>query len=191
MKEQNEGRSRPVLSPRFAAIFARDVSKAIAALEEILARGCFDEEAIRVYTLNVHGMKGALANLGYTDLSVVAKELEQTGRNNNTDVMAAETPAFIDSLKALLEELTTGTKEAGSETAEEDMPYLLEKLSIIKTACETFDKRAVSAAITDLQEKVRSKPVKEMLTVIADHLLHSDFDEIESVADKFIAQKSM
>ena len=190
MKKQNSGKeqpAQPVIEAEFAKIFVRDASKALATLDDIFAKPVrFSEEDTRTYVINVHGMKSALANIGRTELSAAARELEQAGRDNNTDVMSAKTPAFLDLLRVLIEELTPMKEEAGGEAVDDDIPYLLEKLRALKEAGEAFDKKAARGVMAELKEKAWSQATMEFLDIIAENLLHSEFDEIVSAVDRFI-----
>ena len=177
------------IHPRFAEIFVRDASKSIAVLEEVLENrnSCGScKDALRMYVIHVHGMKSSLANIGRNDLSAVAKRLEELGRNGDTLAMASETPPFLDSLRALVEKLTPQEKSRDNEATEEALPYLREKLLVIKAACEEYDGTTADDAIAELREKTWPGPAEELLNAIAEHLLHSDFDEIADAVDKFL-----
>ena len=189
-KENDAGKKQPALDPGLAKIFVRDASKAMAALQEIQAKqGELSKEDIRTYTVSIHGMKSALANIGQTELSAVARELEHAGRDNNFGVMSTGTQSFLDSLQALIKELTTEAEETVGETAEaeDDRPFLLEKLHALKEACDAYDKKTAKGVIAEIMEKSWSQPTMKLLDVLAEHLLHSDFDEIATAVDKFIA----
>jgi PAS domain S-box-containing protein len=189
VKLQNGEITQPGVDPHFAEIFTRDALKTIAALDEIFAKpDGFSEEDIKTYVINIHGIKSALANIGRAKLAAAARELEQAGRDNNTGVMSAETPAFLSSLRALICELAPGAEKPGNETADEDRSYLLEKLLEIKTACEAYDKKTARNITADLREKSWSPPVREMLDKIAEQLLHSDFDEIVGIVTLHISK---
>jgi HPt (histidine-containing phosphotransfer) domain-containing protein len=168
----------------------RDATKALAVLDEIMKKiekaGSHNEEDIRTYVINVHGMKSALANIGKMNLSATALKLEQSGRENNIEVIKSETPAFLDSLRAFIDEITPKTEHADSEAVDENKPYLHEKLLAIKTACEEYDKNAADDLLAGLRKKTWTPSTKEQLNTIAEHLLHSDFDEVVSVVDEII-----
>ncbi|MCL2877620.1 MAG: ATP-binding protein [Acidobacteria bacterium] len=184
-KEQNAGKEPPAIDPGLAEIFVRDASKTLATLREILAKqGGFSEEDTRTYIISIHGIKSALANIGRPELSAAARELEQAGRDNNTDVMSTGTRAFLDSLQALIKELAPGAEETGDETLEEDRPYILERLRAVKEACEAYDKKTARGVIAKIREKTWSPPTMELLDVIDEHLLHSEFDEIVIAVNK-------
>ena len=182
--------THPAISPRFAEIFTRDAKKAIAALEVICDKqGAYEESELRTYLISVHGMRSALASIGRQELSAVAFNLEQAARDGKTDVIMLETPAFLDSLRMLVEELAPKKKEeAGeAETAEEaGKPYLREKLLKIKAACEAYDKKTAKTLVAELREKTWTQPTNELLGAIEELLLHSDFDNAAGALNKFI-----
>ena len=174
------------VNARFAEIFTRDARKSIGILDSFMENsGSLSEEDIRMYTIHIHGMKGALANIGKNDLSGAASKLETQVRNGEIEAIIAETPAFLASLKALVEELTPEAETEDTLTTDEDRAYLREKLQETKAACEIYDKKAAKALISALREKTWAHPIKEMLDEIAEDLLHSGFDEIVETLDKF------
>ena len=192
LREQSSGSEKEpkaAIDPRFAEIFARDAYKSITALDALYAKNSYDEDDIRTFTIHVHGMKSALANIGEQELSALASKLEQAGRDNNTGLIFAEMPAFLSSLRALTEELAPKTDNGDDEAADEDRTYLLERLQVIKEACEAYDKKAAKDVITELRDKVWSGVTKAMLNETAEHLLHSDFDEVIGVIDKYLEMK--
>jgi len=184
-KEQSSGDTQPAIDPQLAEIFTRDTAKSLAALDAIVKNGGpYEEDEIRTYVINTHGMKSALANIGKMDLSANALKLEQLGRDKNVEAMASETPAFLSSLRALLEELNP--KKEDAEAVVEDKPYLCEKLLAIKAACEEYDSNAAEVELAKLRDKKWSQPVREMLSTISENLLHSDFDENVDIVNIFM-----
>ena len=94
------------INPLFAEIFTRDAMKSLNALTMIVEKGdsyCNDD--LKMYMLHVHGMKGALANVGKKDLSAVALKLEHYAREGSLEQIKAETPAFISALRAFVESI--------------------------------------------------------------------------------------
>jgi HPt (histidine-containing phosphotransfer) domain-containing protein len=86
--------------------FMNDAEEAINVLEGLCAKtDPLGEKDIELYEVTVHGIKSALANIGKTELSKTALRLEQAGIEKNLAVMAKETPALINALKSLTEEL--------------------------------------------------------------------------------------
>jgi len=175
------------LDPRFAEIFARDAFKALATLEAISARNDYgNEDDMRSYIINMHGMKSALANIGKMDLSAVALKLETAGREGKLDLVAAETSGFISSLRTFTEELIPRKEPVDSDNTDENKPFLREKLLTIKAACGEYDEDTADETLSELMEAAWSQKTKELLTTIAELLLHSDFDEIVDIISRFI-----
>jgi signal transduction histidine kinase/CheY-like chemotaxis protein len=180
------GRGQQV-DPQLANIFARDAEKAINVLDGVLQKNFKTESDIQLYVINVHAMKSALANIGEIDLSATALRLEQAGREKDLKTMKAETVNFLDALKAVIEKIKPKDEEdAGIEDSKEALVFLREKLTEIKTACEAYDKKTVKATLNELKEKTWSHKTKELMNSIADHLLHSEFDEVSALADSYI-----
>jgi HPt (histidine-containing phosphotransfer) domain-containing protein len=163
--------------------------KALSALDAVVEKNDYnDKDNMRTYIINVHGMKSALANIGKTDLSAAAAKLEIAGREEKLDVITSETPAFISSLRALVEELSPKKETAGVENADEDKPFLTETLLAIKAACGEYDDSVAEKALAELRKRTWSQKTNELLGTIAERLLHSEFDEIVEDIDKFNEQ---
>jgi len=170
--------------PELAAIFARDAENALERLESIHAYAYRRTDDIRMFVINVHAMKSALANVGETELSAVAFKLEQAGRAEDITVLRAETPAFLEALREVIEK--NKPKEEDDDAPEEDLEFaraeLEEKLLVIQKACEEYDEKTADMALAELKQKKLPRPVRELLDNIAGHLLHSDFEEAASLA---------
>jgi CheY-like chemotaxis protein len=189
-KQSDDEAQLLLVNPLFLEVFVRDASKTIAVLEMINEkRGVYSENDIRMYAINVHGIKSALANIGQKDLSAFALKLEQASRTGNIEVVSSETPAFLGSLRALVEENMPKEDGGGFETAEDDQAFLQEKLLEIKAACEAYNKKTAKYLIAELRGKTSSQEARELLDTIAGHLLHSDFNEAVSAADKFAGSR--
>jgi HPt (histidine-containing phosphotransfer) domain-containing protein len=172
----------PQVGIELAKVFTRDAEKAIAVLEGYEARNAYESEDLQNYTINVHALKSALANIGETKLSELAKELEQAGREKNTAYITDETPAFLKGLRAVVDKLKPDKIEHGAgEATEEDLSYMRKMLVAIKEACAEYDVDAAMAALAELKQKPWPGEYGELLDTISEHLLHSDFDEAEAL----------
>jgi leucyl-tRNA synthetase len=109
--------------------------------------------------------------------------LEQAGREKNTAAIESETRSFLDKLWAVIEKHNPRKEDnAADETIIEDRAYLQEKLRAIKNACGSYDRKAIKAAITDLQQKEWSAATRELLATIEEELLNGDFEAIAKAA---------
>ena len=174
------------VDPEFAAIFVRDAKKSLDALETIFSKGgLLSSGDLRTYVIHVHGMRSALANANNPELSAVAAKLEELGREEKLDDIAAKTPEFLDELRAFTEKIAP-EEEQVNEAGEEDIVYLHEKLLAIKASCEEYDEITAEEALNDLKGKVWSKATKNLIDAISRHLLLSNFDEIIDELSRFI-----
>ena len=180
------------LNPRFAEIFSRDANKAIKMLDTLSEKqGEFSDENMRDYIITVHGMKSALANIGLMELSDIALKLELAGRNEDTAAISSGTPEFIRQLRELVEELAPKNDTAdGALTdgalTDENRSYLVGKLLEIKAECENYNNKDAKTLLSELRGRAWPQPMSDLLNTIAEHLLHSDFDEIISAVDAFL-----
>jgi hypothetical protein len=118
--------------------------------------------------------------MGKMDLSAIALKLEQLGRESDVGAITQETPAFLQSLKDYVAEFAPQEDENGDggDAVDEDPAFLTDKFLEIVAACEDFDDGAVEKALMELFQKSWSRRTKELLNLISEKLLHSDFDDI-------------
>jgi len=183
--EQAAAAPEQIIDMRFAEFFVRDAVKALAILDEISEKNEYQgEDTMRAYIINVHGMKSALANVGNVSLSAIAAELEMAARAENTKILRSETPAFLNALRAFTEELKPKDDSDATDNTDEDKVYLKEKLLAIKTACGEYDEKSAEEELAALKQKTWTHENRELLDMIDELLLHSDFDEIVELIDK-------
>ncbi|MDR0303816.1 MAG: response regulator [Chitinispirillales bacterium] len=176
------------MDPKLLEIVCRDAEKAIATLRKTMESG-----DIKLFTTTAHAMKSALANIGEKEMSASAFALENAGRNGDREFIAANSNKFIDSLLSLIERLSPTRDETDDEAdtdTTEDIEYLIEQLSTVKTACENYDDTAAYATLDLLKEKLWKKETCVALEEIRDALfLHSDFDDAVERIDKMKVQR--
>jgi PAS domain S-box-containing protein len=182
-----EGQQRP--DPKLAAIFLRDAEKALERLDVLHSNAYRETDDIQTFVINVHAMKSALANIGETGLSADAFKLEQAGRAEDVEAMMAETPAFLEALRKVIEKNKPKEDEAAQEDSYNDLAYLDEKLLAIQTACEEYDKITVKTLLAELEQKKWPHSARELLDTLAGHLLHSDFEEAAKLAKDYAKNK--
>ena len=164
-------------------IFARDAKKALAVIEGIFLKiDAVSDDDLRLYIINVHAMKSALANIGEQKASGLAGALERAGKERNIKELQTETPPFLALLQAIVEKI--GGEETNKENTDFDAdPAALRKqLALITEACEEYDDLAAEAALAELGQMSWSKETKEFLERIAELILHSDFESAAAEA---------
>jgi PAS domain S-box-containing protein len=191
-KQKNQlyaaGNHNIAVEPQLAEYFTRDAKKAIKILNTIYENNCRRETDIPAYIINVHAMKSALANVGETGLSNEATQLEQAGRDNNVELVLSSLPAFIEKLNKVIEKFEEEEDDAVSGESDAnnvaDSAVFQEKLQAIQSACADYNKKAAKTALSELKRMNHKREIKEQLSSIDEHLLHSEFDEAASVANQ-------
>ncbi|MCL2254373.1 MAG: ATP-binding protein, partial [Lachnospiraceae bacterium] len=167
--------------------FMRDAEKTIIILKDLYKNiENLSAEEMKSYVISIHGIKNALYNIDENKLSSIALSLEQAGRERNVSLLLETTPLFIKQLKALVAKIKSAEKNNGIDISDEDRFYLYEKITIIKEACQVFDKKTAKAALDELYQKPWSQTTISKLDMIAVNLLHSAFNKAVSVADEML-----
>jgi CheY-like chemotaxis protein/ABC-type amino acid transport substrate-binding protein/HPt (histidine-containing phosphotransfer) domain-containing protein len=183
----------PQADSELLMFFISDAEKAIAVLEPYELRNSYGDDDLHMYIVNIHSLKGALANIGETKLSGFARELEQAGREKNIAFISDKTSLFMDELRALVNKLkpdARDTDDISEDVSEEDMAHLRKMLLVVKEACPGCDKKAAKAALAELKQKSWPLMYSELFDTIAVHLLHSDFDEVEAVCTDYLTKET-
>jgi signal transduction histidine kinase/CheY-like chemotaxis protein/HPt (histidine-containing phosphotransfer) domain-containing protein len=171
------------VAPELARTFIRDAEKTIKVLEMVYSKhDTFDDEDIQLYVINVHAMKSALANIGETELSRFARKLEAAGKERDIAVISTETPDFLNELRTIIEKITPQEEDNNDKTTKEDQEFFEEKMIVFRAACTIYDKKAAKEVLVELKKKNWPRPIKDMLNTLAEHLLHSDFEEAANIA---------
>ena len=175
-----------VIDSKLLTIFARDAKKSISVLQSFLSNiKLASDEDLKLYITNVHAMKSSLANIGKFNASELAAVLEKAGKKNDRVTIRDETQKLIDILTEIV--LTTESDDVIDDSdVVEDMALLVKELRELKVACENYD-IDTSNAVLDRLGKLEWKAVtKEKFDLIAEHLLHSDFEKAEAVCEKML-----
>jgi PAS domain S-box-containing protein len=188
--DAGKGAGQTRLDPQLAESFLRDAAKAVLVLEVTFENGELGKgENLDMYILKVHAMKSALANIGEAGLSAYAFRLEQAGRSGNLAVIKAETPAFVDALRAVIETIKPEEEDKHSEGRDGDQAYLRERLLAIQAACKAYDIGAAEEALAELRQKTWPQRSKDLLSAIGVQLLHSDLDEAARIAEEYAGRE--
>ena len=169
------------ITPKLAEIFLWDARKAVVTLKAVYERHkVFNREDISIYTITVHAMKSALANVGESELSGWAAKLERAGQTMDISVITDETPQFLDALRLVIEKLSERAKESkkGVGASVGDIVHLREKLLLIREASERFEIQLAKDTLAELRAKSWSPVIEGHLSVMSTLLLNGDFEEI-------------
>jgi len=172
---------------RAAAI--KDITNALAILEGLMQGITAGDIAdIALFTITVHGMKSALANMGEIPLSNAAFRLETAANDGETTVISAEIHGFMGELRSLIERFkhqeADGSGEISGELSHDDMVFLRDKLDAIKASCEELNAKDAKAALIDLKQKQLPRTINETLEEISMYIVRGEFEKVVSAVDK-------
>jgi len=181
----NSGNSGYIgIDPLLMESFARDINKAVTVLDKLLKKpGIEDDEDLREFTIIVHGIKSSLGNLNETELADAAFLLEQAGRDKKLELIAANTSGFIDKLRKLQSRLQTVQNNGKNEDSGEDPVDIHEKMLALKEMCVDYNRRGALSIIADVE--ACSAKTRAVLESIKEQVLHSDYEEAESIAAQY------
>jgi signal transduction histidine kinase/CheY-like chemotaxis protein len=178
------------INPELIRVFCRDAQKAVITLRETAPRADGADGDLKLFTITVHAMKSALANVGERETSALASALEKAAFRGDMEYIAAHTENFIEALESLIKKFSAGVKSGiENETIHEDTVYLIEQMQIVKAACTHYDDTAAYTAFDRLKEKSWKTNTAAALEEIREMLfLHSDFDGAAQRAGMFLTQ---
>jgi len=161
-------------------VFAKDTKKFLPAIESTLENiSKATDEDLRGFTIKVHAMKSALANINEKEASNLAAELEKAGKEQNKNKIEAETPAFLAKLKDIIAKIDEGADQGAD--ADENPAYLKEQLQIISVACEVYDVESIETALENLKKMKWTKETRAFIDKISEYILFSDFEAVSKL----------
>jgi CheY-like chemotaxis protein len=180
------------MNPRLLKFFCKDAEKAITTLRKTVKN-----DDAKLFTITVHAMKSALANVGESEASRTAAALENAGRRGDAGYISANIDVFIRTLESLVDKFggleTADADKSDNSAAAEDTDYLKEQLRLVKSACDNYDDDAAYAALDRLKEKRWKPATAELLEKIREALyVYSDFDgagELSASVDFMMVDK--
>ena len=91
----------------FAEIFVRDTQKTINTINEALKKNAlYTEQGLRMFTVHIHELKSALANMKSNDLSGTAQRFESLAREGRISAIMNDMPSFLLALNDLVTKMT-------------------------------------------------------------------------------------
>jgi CheY-like chemotaxis protein len=175
-------------------IYCRDVESSLHVLENI------PWEDINNYTIRVHALKSASANIGAVALSNEAAFLEEAAKKGDLQAIWEKTDIFRERLAGLIYGIRAalslvngagkGAEETGDTPGAHDAPAA-EDLLRLKRALASRNIGAVDATLDGLSAMPLSDNVKNMLSRISNHILLADFDEAEDIVNALLKEAGL
>jgi len=172
-------------NPDLLFAFVRDAKKKIPIMDSISKSiNSATDEDLHLFTINVHAIKSALANIGEKELSNIARKLEKAGGDGDRAVIFADTGHFLENLGEVIQKLESEKDAIVPE--KEDTVYLKAELLEFRFACTNYDKKLAKNILAELCSMQWSLQIKNFLDVLQELLLHSEFEEAASKTTEFM-----
>ncbi|GHU06637.1 hypothetical protein FACS1894158_13710 [Betaproteobacteria bacterium] len=139
-----------------------------------------DPSDLMTFSIHVHAIKSAAANIGATDVSAVAAILEHAGKANDQAAVAGHWDDFVASLKTLNANIRIAlqkTQEMTTEPATQTAPEAHEILSHLKAAIHELDIGGADTALERLQQIPLDLHWRGQVAAIANMILLARFDD--------------
>ena len=156
------------------SIFYKDAFEKIDEIKSCLEAGDLD-----LYTVYVHALKSAAANIGAGDISEEAKNLELAGDNNNLNFINEKNSSFLSNLEELLKKINAVLLSKKSYPKEDFvlMEILRSDLANLKSALIAFDAGIINEVVESLENYEAPEDIRAALNLISDSILSGDYDE--------------
>jgi HPt (histidine-containing phosphotransfer) domain-containing protein len=147
--------------------------------------GFLAADDMRNFCIEVHSMKGALANIGATELSAEALELEKASDRGDAAFCALHLPPLLEKLGGLNQNL----RDAFSAISQNDGPIEIPPefppvFEILKEAFAEMDIVTIDREMERLNSLNPAGALKEAIERIKDAVLVMDYDEAAEVIRK-------
>lgn len=164
-------------------IFVADSESRIDELNDFLAKG-----DIKSFTISVHGLKSASANLGAYEISEMAKKLEAAGKLEDANYIEANMAEFSDSLTAMLSNiksyLNDNQKESAAGKIPGDKQFLSTSINQIKLHMESLQLNDVERLVAEIYQYQWDDDTTKKIVKLKESLNIFDYNEIESSIDE-------
>jgi HPt (histidine-containing phosphotransfer) domain-containing protein len=162
-------------------LMSREIEKCDINLSNFLKAG-----DMRNFSIEVHSMKGSLANIGAMELSTRAKELETASGRGNIAFCALALPPFLEELRLLKASLAKAfeTKNRSPIEIPAELPPILERL---KAAFDEMDFSAIDEEIKNLDALIPGGALKDEIEKIKDAVLVMDYENAREVIRNLLA----
>lgn len=139
------------------------------------------------FRIEVHGIKGSLANIGAMELSTQAHDLEVASDRGNTTFCAAMLPLLLEGLTNLSEKLHEAfsvlRQSSGPMEIPPELPSIFEKM---KYAFATIDLVLIDNEVENLNALNLRGILKEEIEQITDMVMMMDYDGATEIMQKLL-----
>ncbi|MCL2224016.1 MAG: ATP-binding protein [Defluviitaleaceae bacterium] len=144
---------------------------------------------IKAFTIEVHGLKSSMKNIGASKLGSQAAKLERNALDGNHDYCNENYPPFKEGLLTLESLLKAALGDDGAEEKETaEVSSLLPALEEAKTAAESYDRDTAMDIITKhaafSYDEETDKTLQEVINALEVFDCTAAFDKLQELQDK-------
>jgi HPt (histidine-containing phosphotransfer) domain-containing protein len=157
------------------AIYSKDGLQKINEIRE-----CLETKNTALYTVYVHGLKSASANIGAEELSDAAKALEAAGERGDLDFIEKHNGKFIAEFKKMLDNINASlftynrNNEGGHELYNAEL--LGRELEKLKTALDELNIEVINEATGNLHQYMHTEGIGAVIKEISECVLIAEYD---------------
>ena len=170
------------------AIFYKDGLKKINEIKSSLETG-----NLPLFTIYIHSVKSASANVGAGELSEAAKVLEMAGEQNDSDFIRTNIDEFVSALELLLRNVNNllaehkGNTGGGENTCDE--AQLKSEFNKLKEALNSLDAGTINKTIDNLRIVTQSEDIRGLVQTISEKILICEYEEAIELIEVFLQEK--
>lgn len=143
----------------------------------------FETKDWRNYTIYVHGLKGALRNIGAENLGLMAYELEMAGKNGDNEFIVSHNAEFTAAFDHFAEKITDITESfSGKQTEKGDISELIDAVKKVSAGIGDMDYSLCSEILSSLGKKSYNADCDNMIADLTAAVNEFDFELAGSIA---------
>ncbi|MDR1650315.1 MAG: response regulator [Synergistaceae bacterium] len=163
-------------------IFCRDVESALTDLKDV------SEESVGDFTIRVHALKGASANIGALALSDEAAFFEDAGKRRDLRAILDGIEVFRGRLAEVVFRIRRAILPPDGACQTEGSAFAPDSLLKLKDAISSRDIGAVDLTLGELSAAASDGRSKNALLLVSNHVLMADFEEAEAIVDDMLEE---
>ena len=152
-----------------------------------LIRKCADNGDLLSYTTYVHAIRSASTNIGASEVSRFAHDLEKAGLKKDLDFIKSKNDTFLKSLETLMHNIKTALisydiNDEGSNAGDREIK-MQQELGNLKSALEIFDIVTVNDTVDELLKLAKKEDEKKNIRDISQHILLFEHDKAMKIIE--------
>lgn len=164
---------------------------------------CYQIKDIKNYTIEIHALKSVSLSIGASNLSNIAKKLEQEGKNDNWNYIVRYHNDMTELYKEVLSEIGTVLEKSQKSDKDNvrvekpqndgirklDIAEYKEYVKLLREAIEGYDKDLVQSLYDEMQGcSYEGKDLEDLLFPIVENVLQFHYEEAEKMFVEFFGE---